>query len=81
MPKMITFVSNIDWIKLWYISGIIFAFWGGLAGLTVIWPAFDTTYKIINVIGSAVVSGALFAARGGKYVADRSTLPPQDGKP
>ena len=78
--KLLTFVENIDWVKLWWIAGVLATFWAGLAALTVVWPAFDTVYKVINIIGGAAVGAALFAARGGKYVTDRSQLPPQDGR-
>ena len=75
----IEFVENIDWTKLWYIAGILAAFWGGLAGITIIYPAFDGPYKVVNIILGAVVGAALFAARGGKYVSERKE-PPQGGQ-
>jgi hypothetical protein len=79
--KFLTFVQNIDWVKLWWVAGIIATFWAMLAGITVIFPAFDPWYKVINIVLGALTGATLFAARGGKYVSDRSELPPQDGKP
>lgn len=78
---MIKFVSNIDWTKLWWVVGILFTFWSSLVTLTVMYPAFDPYYKVINVILGAAVGALLFAARGGKYVESRATPPPQNGKP
>lgn len=78
---MIKFVSNIDWVKLWSVVGTLTAFWAGLTALTIVYPGFDTWFKVINIILGAATWGALFAARAGKYVADRSQLPPADGKP
>lgn len=78
---MITFVSNIDWVKLWWVAGIISVFWGLLVGITIIYPVLDPYYKLVNIVLSAVTGAALFAARGGKYVQNRQELPPQDGRP
>ena len=78
--KGLIFVKNIDWTQLWYIVGIVVVFWGGLATFTVIFPAFDIPYKVVNTLLSAAGAATLFAARGGKYVEDRSQVPPADGK-
>jgi hypothetical protein len=78
---MLTFVENIDWVKLWWIVGIVSTFWALLAGITIEFPAFDRYYKLINIVLNAVTCALLFAARGGKYVRDRQDLPPMDGKP
>jgi len=78
---MLTFASNIDWTKLWWIVGILTAFWSAMAGITVLYPQFDPFYKLINIVLGAVSGALLFAARGGKYVTDRTQIPPQDGKP
>ncbi len=80
VDKVITFVENPDWTKIWAIVGTISVFWIGLTALSVIWPAFDLPYKVINIILGALVNAALFAARAGKYVANR-TEPPANGKP
>jgi hypothetical protein len=74
------FVENVDWTRLWWIAGVLATFWAGLAAITLVFPAFDPWYKVINIVLSAAVGAALFAARGGKYVASR-TEPPQDGRP
>jgi hypothetical protein len=69
-------IENIDWVKLWWVVGVIFTFWTGMA--TVL-P--EKVYKPVAVTVAAIQSAFLFAARGGKYVKDRNVLPPQDGKP
>lgn len=74
-------VEHIDWVKLWWIFGALFTFWSGLAAITVMYPAFDPVYKITNIILGAATGAALFAARGNKFVQNRTELPPQDGKP
>ncbi len=78
--KIVTFVENIDWVRLWWLVGIVTAFWAGLTALSVMYPWFDTAYKVVNIFLGALVNAALFAARGGKYVRDRTEPPPQDGK-
>ncbi len=80
LPKIITFVENADWVRIWATVGTISTFWIGLTALSIMYPAFDTAYKIINILLGAGVNAALYAARAGKYVADR-TEPPEDGKP
>jgi hypothetical protein len=78
--KIITFVQNTDWVRIWATVGTISTFWIGLTALSLIWPAFDIWYKVINVVLGAGVNAALYAARAGKYVTNR-TEPPQDGRP
>lgn len=78
--KWITFVQNPDWIRIWATVGTLSTFWIGLAALSIIYPAFDIWYKIINILLVAGVNAALYAARAGKYVEQR-TPPPTDGKP
>ena len=80
LPQIITFVENADWTRIWATVGTISTFWIGLTALSVMYPAFDTAYKIINIVLGAAVNAALYAARAGKYVADRNE-PPQDGRP
>jgi hypothetical protein len=76
MMKLFTLVENVDWVQLWWIVGILATFWSLLAGVTLIFPAFDPAYKVINILLGAATGAFLFAARGGKYVKDRSELPP-----
>lgn len=78
---MNVFVSNIDWVKLWWVVGILSTFWAALAGITIIWPWTDPYYKVVNIVLGAASGAMLFAVRGGKYVANRQELPPPDGKP
>lgn len=78
--KPLHFPEQIDWTQLWWVVGIVTVFWGGLAALTIMYPAFDDAYKIVNIVLTAILSALLFAARGNKYVKDR-TEPPADGKP
>lgn len=73
--QMLTFVQNVDWVRLWWIVGIVAAFWTGL--VTLLPPK---VYQPVAVVLAALQAGLLFAARGGKYVADRTQLPPADGK-
>ncbi len=75
------FPENIDWTKIWFMLGVFGTFWSGLTAMTLIWPAFDLPFKIINLLLGAAVGAALFAARGSKYVVNRTDPPPQDGKP
>jgi hypothetical protein len=72
--KWFNSLENINWVRLWWIVGILTAFWLGL--VTVI-PM--TWFKPISVVLSAAQSAMLFAARGTKYVSSR-TEPPADGK-
>ena len=72
---MTYFVSNIDWIKLWFVVGFVTVLWTGLA--EVIPPHY---YKAVSVVLQAVQAAILFAARGGKYVNNR-TEPPAGGQP
>ncbi len=74
MVKWFTSLEYINWTRLWWIVGIITTFW---LGLVTILPA--AVFKPVSVILAALQSGFLFAARGGKYVAERQP-PPQDGK-
>ncbi len=76
----IEFVENIDWTKLWWIVTILTTFWALMAGATVLFPGFETWYKLINIILGALSGALLFAARGGKYVRDRSESPPPGGQ-
>ncbi len=78
--KLITFVQNADWVRIWATVGTISTFWIGLTALSIVWPAFDVWYKVINILLGAAVNAALYAARAGKYVESR-TEPPQDGRP
>ncbi len=80
MYKWITFVQNADWVRIWATVGTISTFWIGLTALSVMYPAFDVYYKIINIVLGAAVNAALYAARAGKYVESR-VEPPSDGKP
>lgn len=73
--------ENIDWARWWSVVGTLTAFWAALTALTIVWPPFDTPFKVINIILGAVTWGLLFAARSSKYVADRTQVPPADGKP
>lgn len=73
-------VESINWNRLWWVVGILVAFWSGMAGVTILVPAFDIWYKVINIILSAVFGALLFAARGTVYVRDRTQVPPADGK-
>jgi hypothetical protein len=68
-------LESINWTKLWWVVGIITAFWLGL--ITIV-PM--TWFKPISVILSALQTAFLFAARGTKYVINR-TAPPADGQP
>ena len=72
--------ESINWTRLWWVVGFTTAFWAGLAGITVFFPKFDPYYKCINIILGAVSAAVLFAARGTKYVVNR-TEPPVDGRP
>ncbi len=78
--KLVTFVENADWVRIWATVGTISTFWIGLTALSVMYPAFDPYYKITNIVLGAAVNAALYAARAGKYVASR-VEPPSDGKP
>lgn len=78
--KLFPTLDTIDWTKLWWVVGITTAFWAGLAGITVLFPAFDPYYKVVNIILGAVSAALLFAARGTKYVSNRQE-PPESGKP
>ena len=80
MNKWITFVQNADWVRIWATVGTISTFWIGLTALSVMYPAFDPYYKVINIFLGAAVNAALYAARAGKYVTNRAD-PPTDGKP
>jgi hypothetical protein len=79
--KLITFVQNADWVRIWATVGTISTFWIGLTALALVWPVFDVWYKVINIILGAAVNAALYAARAGKYVENRTEPPPQDGRP
>lgn len=68
-------LENISWTRLWWAVGIISAFWMGM--VTII-PA--DIFKWVAVPLSALQTAMLFAARGNKYVINR-TEPPADGKP
>ena len=82
-PKASWFVSleTLNWARLWWAIGILATFWSALAGVTLFIPAFDLYYKVINIVLGALTGAMLFAARGGKYIVDRTEPPPQDGKP
>jgi hypothetical protein len=68
-------LENLNWIRLWWVIGIISAFWLGLVTIVpMVW------FKPISVVLSAIQTALLFAARGTKYVTNR-TEPPADGKP
>lgn len=67
--------ETINWIRLWWIIGIVTTLWLGLA--TIIPMEY---FKPVSVVMSAVQSAMLFAARGTKYVVNREE-PPADGKP
>jgi hypothetical protein len=73
LKQSIDIVANVNWVKMWYVMGIILAIWLGLA--TII-PA--NTYKYVSVVLSALQTGITFAMRGGKYVVNRTELPPKD---
>jgi hypothetical protein len=68
-------IENINWTKMWWVVGVLTAFWVGM--IEVVPLAY---YKPISVALSAIQSALLFASRGTKYVANR-TDPPADGKP
>jgi hypothetical protein len=69
-------IENMNWVRLWWLIGILSTFWIGLATqLPEAW------YKPVSVILTAIQSALLFASRGTKYVTDRSQAPPADGKP
>jgi hypothetical protein len=68
-------LENMNWTRLWWVVGILAAFWLGL--VTIVPPAW---FRPISVVLSAVQSALLFASRGTKYVTNR-TDPPSDGKP
>ncbi len=74
------FVSNINWTALWWIFGVVALLWTGLAELPTLFPAFAPYYRVISGFLIAAQTAAAFAARGGKFVVNRSE-PPQDGKP
>jgi hypothetical protein len=69
-------IETIDWIKLWWIVGFILAVWVGL--VTMLPPEI---YKPVAVVLAALQSGFLFAARGARFIEDRTGMPSQDGKP
>jgi hypothetical protein len=68
-------LENMNWTRLWWIVGILTAFWLGL--VTIVPPVW---FKPISVVLSSIQSALLFAARGTKYVTSRMD-PPPDGKP
>ena len=67
--------ETINWTRLWWFIGIITTMWLGLA--TIIPQDY---FKPISIVLSALQSAILFAARGTKYVTNR-TEPPADGNP
>jgi hypothetical protein len=69
-------IETIDWIKLWWIVGFILAIWVGLVSML---P--PEIYKPVAIVLAALQSGFLFAARGARFIKDRTEMPPQDGKP
>jgi hypothetical protein len=73
--KWFTGMENINWTRLWWVVGVICVFWTGLVTLMPM-----SVYKPVAVILAAAQGALLFAARGNKYVANR-TEPPADGKP
>lgn len=68
-------LESTNWVRLWWIIGILTALW---LGLVTIIPA--EWFRPVSVVLSAVQSALLFAIRGTKYVTTR-TEPPPDGKP
>jgi len=72
--------ETLNWTRMWWVVGIMTAFWASLAGITILFPVFDPWYKGINIVLGAVSAALLFAARGTKYIANR-TEPPADGRP
>jgi hypothetical protein len=73
--KWFNSLETINWTRLWWIVGIMTAFWLGLVTIVPI-----AWFKPVAVILSASQTALLFAARGTKYVANRQE-PPADGKP
>jgi|WetSurSiteA1Bulk_404760.scaffolds.fasta_scaffold02632_6 hypothetical protein len=78
--KWFNSLESINWTRLWWILGMVTVFWGGLTTMTIIYPAFDKPWKLVNIFLTALLAAILFAARGTKYVTGR-TEPPADGKP
>jgi len=70
----------INWTRLWSIVGVFTVFWSAMTGITFIWPALDTPFKIINIILGAITLALVFAARSSVYIVNRQP-PPADGKP
>jgi hypothetical protein len=73
--KWFNSLESMNWIRLWWIVGIVTTLWLGMA--TIIPMAY---FKPVSVVLSALQSALLFATRGTKYVQNR-TEPPADGKP
>jgi hypothetical protein len=80
LRNFIQFPENVDWTKIWLMLGVLGTFWTSMTAITLIYPSFDKPFKVINLLLGALVAATLFAARGSKYVKDRTQDPPQDGK-
>jgi hypothetical protein len=65
-------LETLNWTRLWWIVGIITTFW---LGLIMIIPM--NWFKVVSIVLSALQTALLFAARGTKYVVNR-TEPPAD---
>jgi hypothetical protein len=76
LSKHFESIETIDWIKLWWIVGFILATWAGLVSML---P--PEIYKPVAIVLAALQSGFLFAARGARFIKDRTEMPPPDGKP
>ena len=73
--KLFVSFEHIDWTRMAWIVGIVIALW---IGLDTVLPA--NVYHTVSKILAAIQAALLFAARGSKYVVNR-TEPPADGKP
>ena len=71
---VIELAEDINWVKLWWVVGIVLTIWLGL--VTLLPPA---VYKPVAVILAALQSAFLFAAKGSRY-AKTNTLPPEGGQ-